>query len=717
MRIFLTVILIVLYSSVLKADEGMWLPYLISNNQIEQMQDKGLKIPFESVYSQSEPSLKDAIVSLDDGSCTGEFISSQGLLLTNHHCGYNEIQQHSSVEHNYLQNGFWARTKEEELPNPGKTATLLIEAHDVSEQILQHAHALNGTGRQVTIDSLINIIEAEASIKHQLDARVKSFFSGNTYILFLTQTFRDVRLVGTPPSSIGKFGGDTDNWMWPRHTGDFSFFRVYCAPDGTPAEYSKNNIPFEPKMHLKIDLSGIKRDDFTMTLGYPGHTQRYLTSFGIKEIKEVVNPVVAETRSIKQDIWSKAMKASEEINIKYAAKYSESSNYWKYAIGQNKALEKLDIIAKQKEIESSFTEWFKNDSLYLKEYGKTLPVIEASYLLGNKLTLAETITQETMLEGPEIINFALEISTLYMELQEKRGDSEAYVQDLEHYTKSIDQLYKDFDAALDQKIFMAMLSYYLEETPEKLRPEIESLLGKKYLDNWSEFTDDLYAKSALSDSDTAIELIKSDNPDAFFEDPAIAFSYQVLAYFYKILDLHDKLNRQYDDAQRLLVKGYMQQKPEKDFYPDANSTLRLSYGTVGDYEPKDGVKYKYLTTLSGIIEKEDPEQLDFRVPEQLKTLYYKKDFASYALDNGKMPVCFLTNNDITGGNSGSPVLNGDGNLIGLAFDGNWEAMTSDLAYEERLQKCICVDIRYIIFILDKMANAQHLIDEMEIVNQ
>ncbi|MCG8582285.1 MAG: S46 family peptidase [Bacteroidales bacterium] len=695
----------------------MWLPYLISNNQIEQMHEKGLQIPFESVYSHSEPSLKDAIVSLDDGGCTGEFISRKGLLLTNHHCGYNEIQQHSSIEHNYLENGFWAQSLDEELPNPGKKATLLIEAHDVTEQIKKHAGSLSGPQRITTIDSLISHIETEASAEHKLDAKVKTFFSGNTYILFLTQTFHDVRLVGTPPSSIGKFGGDTDNWMWPRHTGDFSFFRVYCAPDGSPAEYSKDNIPFEPKMHLKTDLSGINKGDYTMTLGYPGYTQRYLTSFGIKEIKDVINPIVAETRSIKQEIWSKAMEASEEINIKYAAKYSESSNYWKYAIGQNKALDKLDIISKQKEKESRFTEWLKSDSVKLNTFGKTLPVIEASYLLGNKLTLAETITQETMLEGPEIINFALEISTLYMDLQEKRADSKEFQLQMEHATKSIHLLYKDFDAAVDQQIFMAMLSYYLKNTPEKLRPEIESLLGKKYLDNWTAFTQDLYSKSALSSSEKALKLLSSDDADAFFEDPAIAYSYQVLAYFYKILDLHDKLNRQHDDAQRLLVRGYMLQQPEKDFYPDANSTLRLSYGTIGDYEPKDGVKYKYLTTLSGIIEKEDPEQLDFNVPEQLKTLYHNKDFASYALDNGKMPVCFLTNNDITGGNSGSPVLNNNGNLIGLAFDGNWEAMTSDLAYEERLQKCICVDIRYIIFILDKMAKAQHLIDEMEIVSQ
>ncbi|MCU4156417.1 S46 family peptidase [Carboxylicivirga sp. A043] len=716
MRILIITILTLLCSSALKADEGMWLPYLISERQIELMHEKGLQIPFESVYSHSQPSLKDAIVSLDDGACTGEFISRKGLLLTNHHCGYSEIQQHSNIEHNYLENGFWAKSLSEELANPGKTATLLIEAHDVTNQIITQAIEQSGSERTVIIDSLIQVIEHEAAAKYKLDAKIKPLFSGNTYILFLTQTFRDVRLVGTPPSSIGKFGGDTDNWMWPRHTGDFSFFRVYCAPDGSPADYSPNNIPFEPKMHLKINLQGINKGDYTMTLGYPGHTQRYLTSHGMQEIKDIINPIVAETRGIKQDIWSKAMQSSEEINIKYAAKYSESSNYWKYAIGQNKALEKLGIIEAQIEKEKNFADWIRGDSIQLNKYGKALPVIEASFLLGKKLTLAETITQETMLEGPEIIRFALEISTLYMELQETKSDTKAYQQQLQLCTNTINQLYKDFDAKVDQEVFDAMLGYYLKQSPENLRPEIVSLLGKKYLDDWSGFAAYLYHKSALTNPNQALELIKSKNEDAFFEDPAIAFSYQVLSHFYQMLDIHNKLNRQYNDAQRLLVEGYMLHD-NKDFYPDANSTLRLSYGTVGDYEPKDGVRYKYLTTLSGIIEKEDAEQIEFIVPEQLKTLYRNKDFGSYALENGKMPVCFLTNNDITGGNSGSPVLNGKGELIGVAFDGNWEAMTSDLAYEEQLQKCICVDMRYILFILDKMAGAQNLINEMEFIHQ
>ncbi|WP_439183887.1 S46 family peptidase [Carboxylicivirga taeanensis] len=714
MRITFITILTLLFSSALKADEGMWLPFLLSDNQIENMQQKGLHIPFESVYSHSQPSLKDAVVSLDDGACTGEFISSKGLLLTNHHCGYNEIQQHSSLEHNYLEDGFWAKSLSEELPNPGKTATLLIEAHDVSTRIGKAVDTLNGSERQLAVDSLIEVIEQEAYERTKLKARVKSFFYGNTYILFLTQTYKDVRLVGTPPSSIGKFGGDTDNWMWPRHTGDFSFFRVYCAPDGSPAEYSPNNIPFTPRKHFQISTQGYQKGDFTMTLGYPGHTQRYLSSFGVKEIKEVVNPVVAEVRGIKQAIWDKAMQRSEATNIKYAAKYSSSSNYWKYAIGQNKAMEKLGVIAQRKDKEASFKNWIGQDSLLEDKYGKLLPVIEASYMLGKKLTHAKTVTEETMLQGTELVGFALEISTLFMELQEHR-EKPTFKQHKAEVLSTIHSLYKDYDAHLDQQVFEVMLKYYLNNIPESLRPNAESLLGKKYMDDPSGYTSELFKTTAFTNPQKVLALFKTNDEETLFGDPAIAFSYQVLSHVYQIIEVHEKLLIQFKDSQRLLLQGYMSQGHQQSFYPDANSTLRLSYGFVGDYEPKDGVKYKYLTTLKGIIEKENKELTDFNVPIQLKRLYQNKDFGDYQLPNGQMPVCFLTNNDITGGNSGSPVINGKGELIGLAFDGNWEAMTSDLAFETDLQKCICVDIRYVLLVVDKMAQAHNLIEEMDFV--
>ncbi|MBR8534375.1 S46 family peptidase [Carboxylicivirga sediminis] len=716
MRNIFVLLITLMLSPAIKADEGMWLPFLISDQQIEMMQQKGLEIPFESIYSHSAPSLKDAVVSLDDGACTGEFISNKGLLITNHHCGYNEIQQHSTLEHNYLEDGFWAKTLEQELPNPGKTATLLIEAHDVTQRIHEAAQNLMGAERQHVIDSICEIVEVEAFEKSKLEATVKSFFYGNTYILFLTETYADVRLVGTPPSSIGKFGGDTDNWMWPRHTGDFSFFRVYCAPDGSPAEYSPENIPFTPKMHFKINSQGYNKGDFTMTMGYPGYTQRYLTSHGVQEIQDVINPVVAEVRGIKQTIWADAMESSPIINIKYAAKYSESSNYWKYAIGQNQALEKLSVIEQREQTEASFNNWIQKDSVLLNQYGKTLSIIEASYMLGNKLTLAETITDETMLQGAELVNFALETSSLFMELMET-DEAASLTSVKDELTNTIQSLYKDYDAALDQQVFEAMLQFYLEEVPENLRPPVEELVGKKYVDDLSGFVKSLYKQTAFTSADEVMALFSNPDEEALFADPAIVFSYQVLSYLYQMMDIHDKLLLQFDDSQRQLIKGYMEQDKGKTFYPDANSTMRLSYGSVGDYEPKDGVKFKYLTTLSGIIEKENQELADFQVPEQLKIIFKNKDYGPYQLADGQMPVCFLTSNDITGGNSGSPVLNGKGQLIGVAFDGNWEAMTSDLAYESRLQKCICVDIRYVLLVVDKLAGAHNLIEEMDIVTE
>ncbi len=716
MRILLYFILLSLLPSAVKADEGMWLPYILSNSQIELMYQKGLNIPFESIYSHSKPSFKDAVVSLDNGSCTAEFISTQGLLLTNHHCGYSEIQQHSSIENNYLEDGFWAKNFNEELPNPGKTATLLIEAHDVTEQILTNLQSnISGEKRITAIDSLISLIVDAEEAKSNFDASIKSFFDGNKYILFLTETYKDVRLVGTPPSSIGKFGGDTDNWMWPRHTGDFSFFRVYCSPDGSPAEYSPNNIPFTPKKHFKINLKGIDEGDFSLTLGYPGTTNRFLTSFGIKEIQNVINPIISEVRGIKQDIWHKAMKASPEVNIKYAAKFSESSNYWKYAIGQNQSLDKLNVIKERQAKEKAFRIWLEEDSTRLHRYGKTLSLIEASYLLGAKLTQAETIAQETMLEGADIIMFALEVTASFMELQKYTKGTELYKQQLANTIKGLKHLYNNFDASLDQEVFQAMLVYYLSNTPQSLRPSSEDLLGKKYAKDPQGFTKQLYDKSALSNPDAIISIVKNGNQDELFKDPAISFSYQILSHLYQMLDVHEQLNRQNNDAQRLFVDGYMLMNNDKDFYPDANSTMRLSYGNVGHYEPKDGVKFKFQTTLKGILEKENSDNIDFKVPQQLKHFFKLKNFGEYALPNGQMPVCFLTNNDITGGNSGSPVLDKNGALIGLAFDGNWEAMTSDLAYEDKLQKCICVDIRYILLIVDKMAKAENLIREMDII--
>lgn len=713
MRYIITFIVINLLTSVIKADEGMWLPYLMSKSQITAMQERGLELPFDEIYSEDQPSLKDAIVSLDDGACTGEFVSSKGLLLTNHHCGYEDIQKHSTVLHNYLQDGFWAATPDEELPNPGKTATLLIEARDVTPQINAAVSAnITEKQRQLMLDSLVNAIETEATQTSGYDAAVKPFFKGNTWFLFLTQTFRDVRLVGAPPSAIGKFGGDTDNWMWPRHTGDFAFFRVYSAPDGTPADYSPDNIPFHPKKHLNISLTGVKENDYAMVMGYPGETNRFLTSYGIEEIQNAINPVITEVRGIKQAIWAKEMQACPNIEIKYAAKYSQSSNYWKYSIGQNKGLTKLNTLEQRKAEETAFKKWLQADSTRTKQWGNTLPIIQASYLLSQNLTKAENITYETLITGTDLTMIALTVSPYVIELSMLEKDSKEYLKLLQEAKSELQTLYRDFDAKVDQKLLAAMITYYLDNVPENLRVEANSLLGKKYVNKHAEFSQRLFQKTALTDSVKTLELIEKGNPDLLYKDPAINFAHKVLAHYYQLTGLTEHFNIQKNKQIRNYIQGQMAFYTNRDFYPDANSTLRLSYGQINSYEPRNGVKYQFQTTLSGVFEKNQTGKREYLIPNFLKDLYQRKDFGKYAMNDGRMPLCFITDNDITGGNSGSPVMDRHGNLIGLAFDGNWEAMTGDLTYEQTLQKCICLDIRYILFIVDKFAGATYLVDEM-----
>ncbi|MBI9064633.1 MAG: S46 family peptidase [Marinilabiliaceae bacterium] len=718
MRYIITIYLFsFIFLSGLQADEGMWLPFLMSNSQIAVMQQRGLEIPFDTIYNEQDPSLKDAIVSLDHGSCTGEFISREGLLLTNHHCGYEEIQQHSSISHNYLEDGFWARNRSEELPNPGKTATLLIEAHDITDQINKNlSEDLSEKRRQSVIDSVITLIETEAALKSGYDAAVKPFFKGNTWFLFLTQTYSDVRLVGAPPSSIGKFGGETDNYMWPRHTGDFCFFRVYCAPDGSPAEYAAENIPFRPKKHLNISLSGIQENDYTMVLGYPGETNRFLTSHGVEEIQSAINPVITEVRGIKQDIWKKEMLASPDVEIKYAAKYSQSSNYWKYSIGQNMGLTKLNTLEQRKTEETEFKKWVDADSSRIKQWSKTLPIIQASYLLGRNLTEAEHISYETLITGTDLTLIALTVSPYVIELSMTEKNSDAYHSLLSEARTELRKLYRDFDARVDQKLLTKMIGFYLANIPENLRVAEESLLGKKFIQKHDAFSAQLFKKTMLTDSTKIFELIEKADTDLLYEDPGLRFAHQVLANYYQLVGLQEHFDVQKNKQIRKYIEGKMIMDSHHDFYPDANSTMRITYGQINSYYPKNGVKYKHQTTLSGVFEKVATNNPDYTVSQRLQELYDQKDYGSYALKDGRMPLCFITDNDISGGNSGSPVLDKKGNLIGLAFDSNWEAMTGDLTFEQDLQKCICLDIRYILFIVDKYAKASHLIEEISIDN-
>ena len=695
----------------------MWLPYIMSSHQIEAMQKLGLSIPFDSIYSADKPSLKDAVVALDGGSCTAEFVSPNGLLLTNHHCGYENIQEHSSVEHDYLKDGFWAKTLKDELPNPGKTATILIDAKDLTARFLALINdTLSEPLRTHIIDSLTNVIEDSVENATKYHAKIKPFFKGNKYFLFVTQTFKDVRLVGTPPSDIGKFGGDTDNWMWPRHTGDFSIFRVYCAPDGTPAEYAQNNVPFKPKNYLKISLEGVSENDFTMIMGYPGKTDRYMTSYGIKQIENYINPVIAEVRGIKQDIWKKEMQQSPKIQIQYAAKYSESSNYWKYSIGQNEGLKHQNVIENRQKLENKFRDWVAEDTVKRKVYVNTLPLLEASYMLTNSTMRSFTIAEETVLAGADLPLFILNMYFYLYPLDKLDKNSKDYKQSVKVIGKEADKFFKDYDAGVDEKVFTAMLKYYVENVDEKQRAKNKDLFPKKFKGDYADFSAGLYSKTIFRDKEALMKALEEGNFKKINKDKFLAFTETILSSYFELSSLIDQFDAEIDKSMRHYENALFKIFPDKDFYPDANSTFRLTYGKVKNYDPADAVVYDYKTTLEGVINKEEPGNPDFEVPQRLKNLYKAKKYGRYGDKKGYMPVCFITDNDITGGNSGSPVMNRNGNLIGLAFDGNWEAMTGDLAFDPKVQRTICVDIRYVLFIIDKYAGAENLINEMTILN-
>ena len=978
------------------ADEGMWLLALINKINQTRLKKMGFKLTPEDIYSINKSSIKDAVVGLgttdNDFSfnCTSELISGDGLLLTNHHCGFDDIQFHSSVANNYVDDGFWAKTLQDELNNPGKTATFLIKMEDVSQRILS---ALNNdmteAERETAVDSLSTLIAEETVKNTGFKAKVKDIFNGNQYFLFVYETYLDVRLVGAPPASIGKFGGDTDNWMWPRHTGDFSLFRIYTAPDGKPAKYSKDNVPLKSKHFFPISLKGINSGDFAMIIGYPGSTDRYSSSWAVEQTMNVTNNTRVKVRDQKLAIIKESMNSSKDLYIKYTSKYSESSNYWKYSIGQNKGLNRLKTIDLKRAQEERLKKWIEASPARKEKYGSVLAMIESAYKKNNQNEIASNYYNETMFEGPEIILYAYnmysllqayrsqdtsEISNQLKEYQVRTdkffkdfdtdtdkklfvnllgmfrdnipqgmlpeffqkvdedmdGDLEKYAEHVyeksifankeimqsflsspdmsplwnsvkiiqfsnkafyperilsimplqsqivqqfwEEFQSGIQQFFQDFDPVADKKEFIAQftnykklapstpifklidsvykgdvtayadeiysksifasseklleiidlpknefvlaynniftLALYLDyakqltesqdmnpfiksmylgsikskaaeifetldkeqeiskfnesceatymELPENLLPKDIVKMKKKYKNDYKKYFEDLMATTILFDStkyyklltDMNFKALKKDKGYKLYmsiserkksniiaEDPA----YRAMMLLYPMLkenliendpgfQLMTSIVKKYREAyeesseyekalnkgERLFMSALMEMDTTREFYPDANSTMRLTFGTVGEYKPMDAVKYKHYTTLKGVIEKEDETSDEFKVPMKLKELYAAKDFGMYA-QNNDVPVCFLTNNDITGGNSGSPVLNGNGELIGVAFDGNWEGMSGDIDFEENLQKTICVDIRYVLFIIDKYAGAKRLIDEMKII--
>eukprot|EP01156_Anaeramoeba_ignava_P018038 Anaeramoba_ignava/a90670_64.p1 GENE.a90670_64~~a90670_64.p1 ORF type:complete len:722 (-),score=83.24 a90670_64:32-2197(-) len=699
-----------------RADEGMWLPLLVEKLNIGEMTEMGLKLSAEDIYSINQACLKDAIVALDYGSCTAEVISEEGLLLTNHHCGYGEIQAHSSVEHDYLTDGFWAKSKEEELANPGKVASFLIRAEDVTEKVFAAlSDDMSEGDRIAAVDSISRVISKDAKGDTHYRTRVQSMLKGNQYILFVYEDFMDVRLVGAPPESIGKFGSDTDNWMWPRHTGDFSMFRVYCGPDGKPAQYSKDNMPFKPKSHLTISLNGVKPGDYAMIMGYPGRTNRYLSSWGVENEMKYTNDYRQHIRFIKQEIWKKAMDASDEVRIAYASKYARSANYWKYSIGQNKGLKNLNVVGKKQKIEADFTNWVNQNDARKKEYGEALKLIKEYQQNTAELQGLGTIYYETLMGGSEIMFMSFRAAAGLERALTKYPDSTEMIEGMKQRMQGdMMAFYKDYEPTLDKEVTKAMIATFMEMADAKYYPEFiaKEIGSKEKIDKWVE---KMFKKSIFINKEAMEKFLAKPDLKTLQKDLAFKAGSQIIANLRGVYGQMDADVAKYDKGRRLFVKGLMEMNPDKVYSPDANSSMRLTYGTVGGYKPMDAVEYNYYTTLKGVMEKEDPDVREFNVKPMLKKLYEKKDYGQYANENDELVVAFLTNNDITGGNSGSPVMNDKGQLIGVAFDGNWEAMSGDIAFEPELQRTICVDIRFVLFVIDKFAGAKNLIDEMTIV--
>lgn len=699
------------------ADEGMWLPLHIKRLNHTDMQKCGLQLTAEEIYSVNNSSLKDAVVVLNGGSCTGEIISKEGLMLTNHHCGYGVIQSHSSPEADYLTDGFWAMDRQAELPAEGMTVGFLVRMEDATKRVLEGVNDdMSGEDRAAKIRENMTALKEETKGDTHYDIQIREFFDGNEYYLFVFETFRDIRLVGAPPSSIGKYGGDTDNWMWPRHTGDFSMFRVYAGADGKPADYSVDNVPVKPRHHLPVSLNGVKKGDYAMIMGFPGSTDRYLTSHGVKLAIEKEQPTIVNIREKRLALLKEDMNSSSAIRIKYASKYAGVSNYYKYFKGQTRGLKRLRVYDKKKAEEVAFENWAAQDGKRKERYGNVMSDFEAAYKIQDEYKLSRTYFVESFFYGTESIRHASNYRRLYQTLSAD-GDPDpekvnALIQGLKERNKAF---FKDYNKSTDQKVFAALIEMMVENTPEGHHSALLDAAKSKYKGDWARYAADLYSKSIIVDEDALSEFLMNTKAKTLAKDPIFALMNSGLdAYRANVSPKLAEANQSMSRAQRLYAEGMRIMNPDKKYYPNANSTMRVTYGNVLDYYPRDAVHYDFYTTLEGVMEKHDPSDAEFVLPARVVELAKKKDYGQYA-ENGELRVNFLTNNDITGGNSGSPVINGKGELIGCAFDGNWEAMSGDIAFEHKLQRTIAVDARYILWCIDKVAGAKHLVDEMTIV--
>ncbi len=695
-------------------DEGMWLPMFFERLNYVDMQKMGLHLTAEELYSINHSSMKDAIVSLG-GFCTAEVVSPEGLLFTNHHCGYEAIQQHSSVDHDYLTDGFWAMSRAEELPNEGLFVSFLVRMEDKTSDVLGTVTAdMDEAARGAAINKKVEELRKEATENGKYSVELKSFFNGNEYYMFVYQKFNDIRLVGAPPSSIGKFGGDTDNWMWPRHTGDFSIFRIYTAPDGSPATYSKDNVPMASKQFLPVSVKGYKKNDFAMIWGYPGRTDRYANSWSVEATLNDIDPVVVKGLAIVLEKQKEGMDKDNAVRIAYASTYAGLANFWKNKLGEARDLKRLDVIAKKQEVEAKLQQWINADEQRKAMYGDVLNTFADLHKQAKDQNLNQQLWySQLFFFGSKAFRFPGQATAIETALKTGAKGDELKKQ-MEKYKETSKEQFKEYNNEIEQNVYAALLTWFRANVPADQQPAIFQVIDKKYKGDIDKYVAEMFKNSIFCTEANFNAFLEKPNLKKLQKDPAFATYTSFMDNFKKLqggLQQQGAKNRQ---AQRLFVAALREMEPNKSFYPDANSTMRMTYGKVIDYYPADAVHYNYFTTLDGAMMKEDPNNEEFIVPAKLKELYAKKDFGIYG-ENGKLHTCFLTDNDITGGNSGSPVINGDGELIGLAFDGNWEAMSGNILFEPELQRTISVDVRYVLFIIDKYAGATNLIKELKIV--
>ena len=688
-----------------RADEGMWLPSLISQ-RIADMQDKGFKLSAEDIYSINQASLKDAVVLFGRG-CTGELISPEGLLLTNHHCGYSQIQQHSSVEHDYLKDGFWAMSRDEELPNKGLTVSFLERMDDVTENVLKGYTSDMSEEQRVELVKKNSqaLIEEATKEGNGLRATVEALYYGNQYFLFLYREYADVRLVGAPPSSIGKFGGDTDNWMWPRHTGDFSMFRIYADKDNNPAPYSKDNVPYKPKKYFHISTKGVQEGDFTFIYGFPGSTKEYIHSEGVRYIEEIGDPHKIHLRTLRLDIMNKYQSQSQKVRIQYSSKNANVSNAWKKWQGEVKGIKKMKTVQTKQEFEKAFDRWAQGG-----EFDGVIGKLAALYAELEPYQFATDYYSETV-RTIEIANIAMSVARLFLS-----GHEDGLVTfDQEKAKELLEAFYKDWYLPIDKESFVAVMNEYEKNVPADFKPAYykEKLASYGSIEAWAE---DMFTNSIFADQ-TKAEALTAADKDAVMKDPAVEFFNEFLKWYASdIQPVTSRINQDLQLAYRDYMRGQMvycrTQRVPKAFYPDANLTLRVAYGHIKGYSPADGTYYKPSSTIKGIMEKDNPEIFDYNIPQRLRDIYAEKDYGRWADTTGEVPVCFIATNHTTGGNSGSPVINADGDLIGLNFDRVWEGTMSDIVFDPEICRNIALDVRYVLFTIEKIGGASYLFDEM-----